>query len=175
VKTDGIRLVPRPVAVAFNTAWVWGWRPGPLVATFTRNQVPAVVIGGVAVSHYSRGAYVPSDLDILIPATDEAIGRAMTAVEEIATTQPLRTPLPQFDSARLRSGCSLVLQTETGTLDVVGYDLGVERALLVSRRRWVLIDRTWTPICRRVDLLAIKRYNPRHKDMEHIRLLTGDG
>jgi hypothetical protein len=109
---------------------------------------------------------------MLIADTEEAVRLAMDAVEEIATTIPLVQPLPQFDSERLRTGTSLVVRTTSGTLDVVGYDLGVDRSAVVSRRRWVLLDRTWVPICRRDDLLAIKRHNPRDKDAAHVLLLT---
>lgn len=133
-----------------------------------------VVIGGVAAHFYDRRRVVPADLDVVVGTSKAAANRTVEALLEILGRFPARTPVEELSPVAVQRGVDLILDSEQGVLHIVGSPTGRDRDELVRNRRWVLIDRTWTPICRLDDLIALKESERRPKDIADVELLGSE-
>jgi hypothetical protein len=159
--------------LAAGTKARWGWRSGPVLAALRRHLVPFSVVGGAAASYYSGNLTLPKDLDLVYASGPEAARRLYAAVIEAVEALSFDCPPEVISLAIFEQGHPFVLETRDVRVELLGSCIGPLRDTIVERRRWVLLDRTWTPMCRLDDLVALKVRDQRANDLEHLQLLAG--
>lgn len=164
---DLLGCLPRTL----GTGRLWGWRSGPLVRALRRHGVSMVVIGGVAAYYYDRRRMVPADLDVVVGTSAANAVRTVEALLAIVRRFPPRTAIDELSAVAVQRGVDVTLDSDQGVLHIVGSPSGRDRDDLVRNRRWVVIDRTLTPICRLDDLIALKESERRPKDIADLDLL----
>jgi hypothetical protein len=154
-----------------STRRVWGWRAGPFAWLLLRHRVPYAVIGGAAIGYYSCGARRAADLDVVVAPGPDAAGRAFAALEELVENVGVSDGPEQFSATMIAAAADLRFTTSHGRLHLTGSAPGLDRARVVSSRRWVIIDRAPLALCAFSELLEQKRINPREQDRRDVMLL----
>jgi hypothetical protein len=157
--------------IALGTERPWGWRSGPPIRLLRRHRVEFVVIGGVAASFYAPSRPIPNDLDVVVVTSPGSALGMYEALCQIVREVPLRSSPPEFSAAGFRMEAEMRVEASSWTLHVVGAKAGVDAADLLQRAQWVPIDRAWTPICSRDDLLSLKMRDGRPTDVADVELL----
>lgn len=139
-----------------------------------RHEVEYVTVGGVAIQAYG-GQRMTQDLDVVIAASRENIGRLATALLDLDAR--ILGPDGQRSksapaAALLASGDQWHLITEYGPLDVLTLPAHLGSfADVRGRAHDVQIGDLSIPIAHRDDLLTMKRAAGRPQDLADVRLL----
>jgi hypothetical protein len=136
-------------------------------ASFERNEVKYLVIGGIAAVLYGvpRATF---DLDILIEATPDNARRLLEALEEAGLgTASLTTP-----EALL--GNEITVFEDVVRIDAQTRTPGLEFANAWQRRETMEYQKQRLYVVSRDDLIASKRAAGREVDLEDVRLLELD-
>jgi hypothetical protein len=167
----GLRVLGR-IALAFGTKQRWGWRAAPLVQPFIDSPVPFAVVGGVALSYYTDGRTTPDDLDLVLSPSPEWATAVFIVLKRLIERGVANGPR-EFSIAAIREGGEMKFKTFHGELHILGRSAGSDGEGIVSRRRWVWLDRTAIPLCDVGDLIALKERDRRPKDLQDLELLKG--
>ncbi len=160
------------IALALGTKHRWGWRAAPLVQPFIDSRVPFAVVGGVALSYYTDGRTTPDDLDLVLSPSPDWSAAAFNALMRLVECGVAHGP-SEFSKTAIREGGEMKFKTFHGDLHILGASVGSDGEGIVSRRRWVWLDRAAIPLCAVADLIALKERDRRPKDLRDLELLKG--
>lgn len=142
-----------------------------LIETLTRHGVEFVIVGGVAA--VLHGAPVTTfDLDALFRVNERNVQRLLTALQELQARYRGHTPPLQPTLQDLLAGGHLLLSTDAGPLDMLGF-IGEHERYEDFAGAIVRIDAEGMqiPILGLADLIRVKRALSRDKDLPALRLL----
>ena len=143
-----------------------------------RHEVEYVTVGGVAIQAYG-GQRLTQDLDVVIAASPENMGRLATALLDldariVGPDGQRSKSVPS--AAMLASGDQWHLITEHGPLDVLTLPAHLGSFADVRGRAHVVqLGELSIPIAHRDDLLRMKRAAGRPQDLADVRLLESLG
>jgi len=149
-----------------------------LASVLTRHSVPYAVIGGFALWRWVP-EHEPADLDIVVApgwltrrALPAALGDILMSSSSDASPAPYVPP-----GGLLAAGREITLETNAGTLQIVGMSLptGCDRRGIVRRREWLSLGGRRVAVCSLSDLIAIKRGTGRPSDARHAEALQALG
>jgi hypothetical protein len=150
--------------------------PLAIVRTLNGHGVHYVLIGGIAAG--VQGAmWATFDLDVVYErsaANHEVLADALSDLDAVPVDLPAGVAVT-LDRRALDSGDVWTLMTRWGRLDLMGEPApGLRYAELISRARW--IDGTERyPVASIEDLIAMKSYAGRPKDLGQVELLRAVG
>lgn len=142
-----------------------------LIETLNRHEVEFAVVGGVAA--VLHGAPVTTfDLDALFRVNVSNAQRLLAALQELHARYRGHTPPLHPTLADLLAGGHLLLATDAGPLDMLGFIGEHERYEDVANAIVQLkADDLSVPILGLDDLIRVKRALSRDKDLPALRLL----
>jgi hypothetical protein len=141
--------------------------------TLTRHGVRFVLIGGLA-GRLWGSTTVTNDVDICYERSDENLRRLADALHELdARLRGVEEQVPFVPDLRtLRSGDHFTLETDAGSLDILGTPAGVQGFDALDRNAVPLsIDGLTIRIAALDDLIRMKRAAGRPKDLIEIEVL----
>jgi len=149
-----------------------------LFRALSRHEVEYVTVGGVAIQAYG-GQRMTQDLDVVIAASSDNMGRLATALLDLDAR--ILGPDGQRSksvpsAAMLASSDQWHLLTEHGPLDVLTLPAHLGSfADVRARAHSVQLGDLSIPIAHRDDLLTMKRAAGRPQDLADVRLLESLG
>jgi predicted nucleotidyltransferase len=141
--------------------------------TLTRHGVRFVLIGGLA-GRLWGSTTVTNDVDVCYERSDENLRRLADALRELgARLRGVDDPVPFAPNQEaLRSGDHFTLETDAGSLDLLGTPAGVAGFEALDRNAVALsLDGLTIRIAALDDLIRMKRAAGRPKDRIEIEVL----
>jgi hypothetical protein len=152
-----------------------GFLPGEILEVLLRNDVPFVLVGGLAAQAHGSPS-LTGDLDICYARDRESLDRLAAALAELMAVRrglPKDAPrMPPLDARTLRAGGLFTMTTKFGDLDLrASPDPSFDYETLVSHAIETTVLGYPIRVAALDDLIAMKRAAGRPKDRIELEIL----